>query len=88
MAVRCFIDSFLTSKEQGIDDFDNTRILESAFNRLFLSVEHLTNAAMLQEKGNYSKKHFGDFSKLKEFKEKYNIKTTSIKNTWMSRLMK
>lgn len=28
---------------------------------------------MLKEKGNYSKKHFGDFNKLKEFNEKYNI---------------
>ncbi len=28
---------------------------------------------MLKEKGNYSKKHFGDFNKLKEFKEKYGI---------------
>lgn len=36
-----------------------------------MSVEHLCNAIMLLEKGNFSKKHFGDFSKLKEFKEKY-----------------
>jgi len=28
---------------------------------------------MLKEKGNYSKKHFGDFNKLKEFNKKYNI---------------
>lgn len=28
---------------------------------------------ILMEKGNYSKKHFGDFTKLKEFKEKYNL---------------
>ncbi len=28
---------------------------------------------MLKEKGNYSKKHFGDFNKLKEFKEKYGL---------------
>ena len=61
------------SKEQGIDEFDNTRIMESAFNRLFLAVEHLANAMILREKGNYSKKHFGDFKKLGEFKEKYGI---------------
>ena len=73
LAIRCFIDSLLKSKETGIDEFDNTRILESAFNRLFLSVEHLTNAVILKEKGNYSKKHFGDYNKLKEFKERYNI---------------
>lgn len=36
-------------------------------------MEHLTNAMMLKEKGNYSKRHFGDFNKLNEFKDKYNI---------------
>lgn len=83
LAIRCFIDAVLKSKEKGIDNFDNTRILESAFNRLFLAVEHLTNAVMLKEKGNYSKKHFGDFNKLKEFKEKYNIDlATSYQTTY------
>jgi len=76
----------LRSKEKGIDDFDNTRILESAFNRLFLAVEHLTNAMMLKEEGNYSKKHFGDFNKLKEFKEKYDIDlATSYQTTYSFR---
>ena len=73
IAVRCFVDSFITSKKEGVDQFDKTRILESAFNRLFLAVEHLTNAMMLKETGNYSKKHFGDWSKLENLKEKYKI---------------
>lgn len=38
---------------------------------------------MLKEKGNYSKKHFGDSNKLKEFKEKYNIDlATSYQTTY------
>jgi len=73
LAVRCFLDAILRSREKGIDDFDTVRILESAFNRLFLAVEHLSNAMVLREEGNYSKKHFGDFNKLKDFKEKYGI---------------
>ena len=36
-----------------------------------MAVEHLCNAIILLEEGNFSKKHFGDFSKLKELKEKY-----------------
>ena len=38
---------------------------------------------MLKEKGNFSKKHFGDFNKLKEFREKYNIDlATSYQTTY------
>ena len=86
LAVRCFIESNLKSKEKGIDDFDQKRILESAFNRLFLAMEHLTNSIMLKEKGNYSKRHFGDFKKLDEFKEKYDIDlATSYQTTYSFR---
>ena len=86
MAIRSFVDALVTSKEDGLDDFDTTRILESSFNRLFLSVEHLINAMMLKEKGNYSKKHFGDFDKMKEFKEKYDIDlATSYQTTYSFR---
>ncbi|MBI2105805.1 hypothetical protein HYT56_03130 [Candidatus Woesearchaeota archaeon] len=34
-------------------------------------MEHLCNAIILLEMGNFSKKHFGDFTKLKGLKEKY-----------------
>lgn len=41
---------------------------------------------MLREEGNYSKKHFGDFDKLKDFKEKYNIDlVTSYQTTYSFR---
>ncbi len=41
---------------------------------------------MLKEKGNYSKKQFGDFDKLKEFKEKYGIDlATSYQTTYSFR---
>jgi hypothetical protein len=79
--VRCFLDALLKSKEDGIDDFDTIRILESSFNRLFLSVEHISNALILKEQGNYSKRHFGDFSKLKEFKDKYGLDVASSYQT-------
>lgn len=78
LCVRCFLESQERAKQKGIDDFDELRILEASFNRLFLSVEHLCNAIMLLEKGNYSKKHFGDIAKLKEFKEKYQIDLTEL----------
>lgn len=41
---------------------------------------------MLKEKGNYSKKHFGDFNKLKEFRKKYDIDlATSYQTTYSFR---
>lgn len=36
-----------------------------------MCMEHLCNAIILLEMGNFSKKHFGDFTKLKGLKEKY-----------------
>lgn len=71
LCIRSFIEAKERLKQKSIDNFDELRILETSFNRLFLSIEHLCNAIMLLEKGNYSKKHFGDVSKLKELKEKY-----------------
>jgi len=71
LGVRAFLEAEDRSRAEAIDDFEETRILESAFNRLFLSVEHLCNALILLETGNFSPKHFGDLKKLKELKEKY-----------------
>ena len=86
LCVRCFLESQERAKQKGVDDFDELRILEASFNRLFLSVEHLCNAIMLLEKGNYSKKHFGDITKLKELKEKYQIDLAELyQNTYTFR---
>ncbi|MBL7148130.1 MAG: hypothetical protein ISS82_04865 [Nanoarchaeota archaeon] len=71
LCIRSFLDAKERSKQEGIDHFDELRILEGAFNRLFMSVEHLCNAIILMERGNFSKKHFGDFTKLRDLKEKY-----------------
>lgn len=71
LCTRSFLEAKERSKQKSIDDFDELRILEASFNRLFISVEHLCNAIMLFEKGNFSKKHFGDINKLKELKDKY-----------------
>lgn len=71
LCTRSFLEARERSKQKSIDEFDELRILEASFNRLFLSVEHLCNAIMLFEKGNFSKKHFGDINKLKELKDKY-----------------
>ncbi len=77
LGVRCFLDAQERSLKKGIDNFDELRILEAAFNRLFLAVEHFCNAVILFETGNYSKKHFGDFEKLKKIKEKYDLDLTN-----------
>lgn len=71
LCVRSFLDAKERSEQESIGDFDELRILEASFNRLFMAVEHLCNSIILLEEGNFSKKHFGDFSKLKELKEKY-----------------
>jgi len=71
LGIRAFLEVEERSKAEAIDDFEEKRILESAFNRLFLSVEHLCNALVLFETGNFSPKHFGDLKKLQELKEKY-----------------
>tara|TARA_Y100000310_G_C20521952_1_gene734117 strand:- start:504 stop:887 length:384 start_codon:yes stop_codon:yes gene_type:complete len=72
LGVRAFLEAQERSKVDAIDDFEETRILESSFNRLFLAVEHLCNGLILLETGNFSEKHFGDFKKFKALKEKYN----------------
>ena len=69
LGIRAFLEAGERSKAEAIDDFEEKRILESAFNRLFLSVEHLCNALVLFETGNFSPKHFGDLKKLQELKE-------------------
>jgi len=71
LGIRAFLEAEERSKAEAIDDFEEKRILESAFNRLFLSVEHLCNALVLFETGNFSPKHFGDLKKLQELKEKH-----------------
>ena len=71
LGVRAFLEAYDRSKAETIDDFDETRVLESSFNRLFLSIEHLCNALILLETGNFSPKHFGDINKFKELKNKY-----------------
>ena len=78
LCIRSFIDAKERSEQKGLDEFDELRILEASFNRLFISVEHLCNALMLFEKGNFSKKHFGDFTKFKELKEKYKSDLASL----------
>ena len=71
LEIRAFLEAKERSTVDAIDDFEETRILESAFNRLFLAVEHLCNALVLLETGNFSPKHFGDLKKLKELKAEY-----------------
>ncbi len=72
LCIRCFLEAKERSEKKSIDSFDELRILEASFNRLFLSVEHLCNSIVLAETGNFSKKHFGDFTKLKSLRDKYN----------------
>ncbi len=71
LGVRALLEADERSKEDAIDDFKRIRILESSFNRLFLAVEHLCNALILAETGNFSPKHFGDIKKFKDLKERY-----------------
>lgn len=78
LGVRAFLEAEERSKAEAADDFKEMRILECAFNRLFLAVEHFCNAVILFETGNYSKKHFGDFEKLKRIKEKYSLDLIDI----------
>ncbi len=73
LGLRAFLEADERSRVEAVDAFKETRILESAFNRLFLAVEHFCNALVLFETGNYSPKHFGDSKKLKELKEKYKV---------------
>ena len=73
LGIRAFLEAEVRSKAEAIDAFKETRVLESAFDRLFLAVEHFCNALVLFETGNYSPKHFGDSKKLKELKEKYKV---------------
>lgn len=73
LGVRAFIEAINKSKEKSVDEFDELRILETAFNRLFMAVEHVSNALVLFETGNISTRHFGDIKKLEKIKEKYNL---------------
>ena len=73
LCIRSFIEAKERSSQKSIDELDELRILETSFNRLFIAVEHLSNAIMLLETGNFSKKHFGDINKLKDLKDKYKI---------------
>ena len=81
LSIRSFIEAKEQSQQESIDEFDELRILETAFNRLFIAIEHLCNAILLLEKGNFSKKHFGDITKLRELKEKYTI---DLANTYQT----
>ncbi len=81
LAIRSFIEAKERSVHKGIDDFDELRILEVSFNRLFICVEHLCNAIILMETGNFSKKHFGDFQKLKDLRDKYSLNLDEIYQT-------
>ncbi len=67
LGIRAFLEAEERSRTEAVDDFAEMRILESSFNRLFLSVEHLCNALILLETGNFSPKHFGDIQILKNF---------------------
>jgi len=78
LCIRSFIEAKERSTKNSIDNFDELRILEVSFSRLFISVEHLCNAIMLSEKGNFSKKHFGDVEKLKNLREKYKSNLAEI----------
>jgi len=78
LGVRALLEAKERGKEAALDEFKETRILESAFNRLFLAVEHLCNALILLETGNFSPKHFGDIKKFKGLKEKYKTDFQSV----------
>lgn len=78
IAIRCFREAKERSSKATIDSFEELQLLESSFSRLFLSVEHLCNALIIFETGNYSKKHFGDFIKLENIKQKYNLDLQKI----------
>ncbi len=78
LGVRCFLESQEKSLKPSIDQFEELRILETAFNRLFLAVEHFCNALLLLEMGSFSHKHFSNIAKLKEMKEKYNLDIANI----------
>ncbi|MBI2146920.1 hypothetical protein HYU19_00405 [Candidatus Woesearchaeota archaeon] len=81
LGVRCFLEARERSQQPALDEFDRLRMLEVSFNRLFLAVEHICNAVILLETGNYSKKHFGDFLRLKELKKKYAINLAELYET-------
>lgn len=69
--VRAFAEAVAKSRETPIDDFDRLRILETAFNRLFMAVEHVSNALVLIKYGNVRKKHFGSTRQLEEIRKAY-----------------
>ncbi|MBI3032199.1 hypothetical protein HYY69_01885 [Candidatus Woesearchaeota archaeon] len=73
LGVRCFLEVKERSKRVTIDHFEELQLLESSFSRLFLCVEHVSNALLVFETGNFSKKHFGDFAKLENIKQKYSL---------------
>ncbi len=78
LGIRSFLEAKERSAKESIDEFDESRILEASFSRLFLSIEHLCNAVVLFETGNYSKKHFGDLAKMKQIQQKYKLNLTDI----------
>lgn len=71
LGIRCFIEAEEKSKRREIDSFEELRLLETSFNRLFLAVEHLCNALVIVETGNFSQKHFGDWKKLNDLGKSY-----------------
>ncbi len=81
LCVRSVVEAVERSQQEGIDPFDELRILEAAFNRLFLAVEHMCNALVLLETGNYSRKHFGNIKKLKELAERYRVPIAELYQT-------
>lgn len=81
LCIRSFLEANERSEKKSIDNFDELRILEASFNRLFISMEHLCNSIVLAETGNFSKKHFGDFTKLKSLKDKYNSDLAELYQT-------
>ncbi|MEK6858080.1 MAG: hypothetical protein AABX39_05830 [Nanoarchaeota archaeon] len=78
LGIRSFLEAKERSANKSIDEFDENRILEASFSRLFLSIEHICNAIVLFETGNYSKKHFGDLKKMQQIQQKYRLGLTEI----------
>lgn len=71
--VRAFAEAVAKSRETPIDDFDRLRILETAFNRLFMAVEHVSNSLVLSRYGNVRQKHFGSTMQLEEIRKAYGL---------------
>lgn len=70
---RALVEAVEKSREKPVDDFDRLRILETAFNRLFMAVEHISNALVLAEHGSISKRHFGNVKQLDGIRKKYGL---------------